>query len=131
MFFQSKKKDLFKQIDASFIEMKNECSSSVWEKIASTANNLVKKQGDKAVSFFENYPYTPRIWAITFASNFSGDILESGKVCAYRGVLSFEGEEYLKVFEYSTLKLAKEGIVPEYKAKENIQAVKDNISLVG
>lgn len=111
--------------------MKNECSSSVWDNIASTANNLVKKQGDKAVSFFENYPYTPRIWAITFVSNFSGDILESGKVCVYRGMLSLEGEEYLKVFEYSTLKLAKEGIVPEYKAKENIQAVKDNINLVG
>ncbi len=130
MLFHSRQKDLFKQLEATFIEMKNDCSSSVWDDIQTKAMSMVKARPD-AVTFFQKYPYSPRVWAITFSSNFSGDVLESGKVCVYRGLLSPIGEEYLKVFEYSTLKLAKEGIVSEIKAKANIQAVKDNIQFVG
>ena len=130
MFFKSKQKELFKQIDAAFIELKNDCSSYVWDEMAAKVNSMVKARPD-AVSFFENYPYSPRVWVITFCSNYSGDVLESGKEHVYRGVLGMRGEEFLKVFEYTTLKLAKEGIVPEIKARNNIKAVKDTIKIVG
>ena len=132
--FQNKKlKDIYKQIDASFIEMKNDCPAmqQVWDRVQTIAYNMLKKQESKVVSFFDNYPHTPRVWAITFTSNFCGYVLESGIVHVYRGLLNTEGENYLKVFEYSSLKLAKEGIVSEATVRTNIKALKENILYVG
>lgn len=131
MFFNRKKKNIVQQIDSAFLEMRNECKASVWDNIQTNAKKLLEKPGTDLVSYFDKYPYTPRIWAFTFSSNLSGDILESGTVCIYRGLLSPTGEEYLKVFTYTTMQLAKEGIVSEETAKENIEAVKKTILSVG
>lgn len=130
MLFNSKRKELFKQIDAAFIELKNDCPSVVWDEMAAKANSMIKARSD-AVTFFEKYPYSPRVWVITFSSNYSGNVVESGAECVYRGVLSMKGEEYLKVFEYTTLKLAKEGIISEAEANKNIRIVKENLQTVG
>ena len=132
MFFDNKYKKTMKQIDATFFELDKECNNAIWEELHDLAHNLLKKSTTSEInSFFDRYPYTPRIWAITFCSNTSGDILESGREHAYRGLLSMRGELFLKVFEHSTMKLAKEGIVSESKAKANIEAVKKTINDVG
>lgn len=64
-------------------------------------------------------------------ANFSGDILESGSLCIYRGVLGLEGEAMMQVFQSSLGELVSLGAATKQQAAEQLSAVRASIKTVG
>ena len=74
---------------------------------------------------------TPRQIAVTQVANCSGDILESGTLHIYRGILSPAGEGVMAVFRRSLAEMVTMGHATEADAAEQVSCVLSSIRRVG
>ena len=73
----------------------------------------------------------PEQVAATSVANVSGDIVESGRLHLYRGVLSPAGEAMLKLYKDATAYLVSEGVLDEAQRTEEVSFILRNIKNVG
>lgn len=74
---------------------------------------------------------TPRQIAVAQVANCSGDLLESGTLHIYRGVLSPAGEGVMAVFRRSLGEMVSMGHATEAEAADQISCVLSSIRTVG
>lgn len=74
---------------------------------------------------------TPRQIAVAQVANCSGDLLESGTLHIYRGVLSPAGEGVMAVFRRSLAEMVSMGHSTEAEAADQISCVLSSIRTVG
>ena len=74
-----------------------------------------------------------RVWIFTAVANTAGDFLESGNYHIYRGVLNpmGPGNDLLRLFDAAVDELVKIGVLKPEKAKEEKEAIRENIKSVG
>lgn len=66
--------------------------------IRSKIEELIKRNFDKFTDAFDPIEGKAKEWTISQIVNISGDLLESGRYCVYRGVLSSDGENLWKFY---------------------------------
>ena len=54
---------------------------------------IIKRDVDEFTDAFDPIEGKAKEWVISQISNISGDLLETGRYCVYRGVLFLEGEK--------------------------------------
>ena len=64
-------------------------------------------------------------------ANVSGDMLETGEHCIYRGVLSPRGEQLMALFERALDELVRIGAISEEKKHEDVGGLRSTIRSVG
>jgi hypothetical protein len=74
---------------------------------------------------------SPEIVAATSVSNAAGDMVESGSMCIYRGLLSPAGEEMFQLYKDSMDALVDLGFIESFKRDEELAAIQRNIQTVG
>lgn len=73
----------------------------------------------------------PNQWVFVTLINISGDMLESGTYHIYRGVLSPEGEELLKIYESAIDTYCTQGYLNLDSAEEQKDILKNNLKNMG
>lgn len=64
-------------------------------------------------------------------ANVSGDMLETGEYCIYRGILSPSGEQLMALFQRALDELVRIGAISEEKKLEDIGGLRSTIRSVG
>lgn len=64
-------------------------------------------------------------------ANVSGDMLETGEHCMYRGTLSPSGEQLMVLFGNALDELARMGAISEEKKREDVAGLRATIRTVG
>ncbi len=73
----------------------------------------------------------PEQIAAASVANASGDILETGTLCLYRGVLSPVGEEMMELFRIALHELVRMEVATQKDIDQQISAVRTTIRTVG
>ncbi len=74
---------------------------------------------------------SPEQVAATTVANVAGDIVESGELCIYRGLLSPAGQEMLKVYSDCLGFLLSSGFIDVATRDKEMSAIRRNIESVG
>jgi hypothetical protein len=64
-------------------------------------------------------------------ANVSGDMLETGEYCMYRGTLSPSGEQLMVLFGSALDELVRMGAISEEKKREDVGGLRSTIRSVG
>lgn len=82
------------------------------------------------IDAIKNSP-SPEQVAATSVANAAGDLVESGELCIYRGLLSPAGEEMLKLYSDCLGFLLSSGFIDEATRAKEMTAIRRNIASVG
>ena len=74
---------------------------------------IIKRDFDEFTDAFDPIEGKAKEWVTSQISNISGDLLETGRYCVYRGVLSFEGENLWKFYSVSLDELLKLNVLSQ------------------
>ena len=64
-------------------------------------------------------------------ANVSGDMLETGEYCIYRGILSPAGEQLMTLFQCALDELVRIGAISEEKKLEDVGGLRSTIRSIG
>ena len=113
----------------SDIESRNTCSA--FRRVRSVFEKNLQMSPDAFIEASSSAHHSPRQVAMTEVANISGDFLESGQLCAYRGLLSPEGEEMIDIFMYALNELVELGSITSIERDSQISAVRQSVQNVG
>ena len=89
------------------------------------------KNSEKAIVEAVRKGHSPEVIAISELANISGDFVESGQLCIYRGLLSPAGEDMLALHRASYKRLVDCGACTAEHAASEIAALLKNLKSVG
>jgi hypothetical protein len=95
--------------------------------------NGINKQYNEIIELLNSNGRRPREWVYSLIGNKAGDLLETGKYHAYRGLLDMNGKDLLEIFDKSydlLLQMNIKDIDLEY-ANEQKATLRRNIKQVG
>lgn len=107
-------------------------------KLDNTSFPLIKPQVTKLIKDKEKTIYSireskmsPRYLVLLLISNVSGDSLATGQYHVYRGRLSMEGQELLKLFNYAISEMEKNGFQSKEETEKDRVWIREQINSVG
>jgi hypothetical protein len=99
--------------------------------VRAQVDRLVDTHRATLIASVQSGECTPRQIAVAQVANCSGDLLESGTLNIYRGVLSPAGEGVMAVFRRSLAEMVAMGHATEAEAADQISCVLSSIRTVG
>jgi hypothetical protein len=127
--YYTKGTSVLSMINRDLDEVEEELGICNFEMVRSPIMALFKKASQDEIS--RNVTPNPEKFILGALSNISGDMLESGRYHIYRGALGLDGQELLKVFNFTIDKSASKGYVTEDFAEHNKELILINIGDVG
>lgn len=107
-------------------------------KLDNTSFPLIKPQITKLIKDKEKTIYSvreskmsPRHLVLLLISNVSGEYLATGQYHIYRGRLSMEGQELLKLFNYAISEMEKNGFQSKEETEKDRIWIREQINSVG
>lgn len=120
-----------RQVTAAFDELEDACPSSVWNSLRQQSLSIFEKDPKHTVEYFSDRSHVPSEWVIISTFNECGDRLESGRYHIYRGELSLEGREYLKVYRSLEDQLLKRNLATQEWLDKTRGVLMSNVESVG
>lgn len=137
--FQSSKKLIRENIDSpAEVQHCLEELKLIESKLDNMSFPLIKHQVIKLIKNKEKTIYSirddktsPRDLVLLLISNVSGDAMATGQHHVYRGRLSMEGQELLKLFNYAISELEKSGFQSKEETEKDRLWIREQINSVG
>lgn len=89
------------------------------------------KKSEKAIVEAVKNGANPEVIAVAEVTNISGDFVESGDLCIYRGVLSPIGQDMLNLHKAAYQRMVELGATTQGNASLEIEALINNLRMVG
>ena len=120
-----------KLIHSALDTLEHEWALSSFSLVRGHVDRLNQTQRASLISAVQSGEYTPRQIAVAQVANCSGDLLESGTLHIYRGILGPTGEGVMAVFRRSLAEMVTMGHATEADAAEQVSCVLTSIRMVG
>ena len=131
MFGLFKAKEL-KLISSALDQLESRIGPSIaFSEARNAAEKEIKANRQSFINAVAVQKTPPAQIAAVAIANTSGDMLETGQLCMYRGLLSLAGEEMMKVFHDALEQLVRMGAMTQEQMDEQLANVRKSIRTVG
>jgi hypothetical protein len=120
-----------KLIDSALNALDHEWGLSSFSLVRGHVDRLIDTHKATFIGSVQSGDCTPRQIAAAQIANCSGDLLESGTLHIYRGILSPAGEGVMSVFRRSLAEMVAMGHTTEAEAAEQVSCILSSIRMVG
>lgn len=120
-----------KLIHSALDTLDHEWALSSFSLVRGQVDRLIETHKATFITSIQSGQCTPRQIAVAQIANCSGDLLESGTLHIYRGILSPTGEGVMAVFRRSLAEMVTMGHATEADAAEQVSCVLSSIRMVG
>ena len=120
-----------KLIHSALDTLEHEWTLSSFSLVRGHVDRLIDTHKATLITSVQSGSCTPRQIAVAQVANCSGDLLESGTLHIYRGILSPAGEGVMAVFRRSLAEMVTMGHATEADAAEQVSCVLSSIRTVG
>jgi hypothetical protein len=120
-----------KLIHEALDQLEHDWALSMFSLVRGHVDRLIDTHKATIITSIQSGECTPMQVAVAQVANVSGDLLESGTLHVYRGILSPAGEAVMAIFRRSLEEMVAKGNATESEAAEQISSVLSSIRMAG